>query len=112
LCERPFALYPAMTWEHKNHLRLLEALARLRDRDGLKLPFVFTGNKTDFWPCVEGRVDELGLGGQVSFFGSASARGVERVLPRGTVRLRPDTLPRLKRICFNAGTGHPIYFAS
>ena len=52
-----------------NHLRLLEALARLRDRDGLKLPFVFTGYKTDFWLCVGRRVDELGLGGQVSFLG-------------------------------------------
>ncbi|MDT5270943.1 MAG: hypothetical protein QOH49_3129 [Acidobacteriota bacterium] len=69
LSDRPFALYPAMTWEHKNHLRLLEALARLRDRDGLELRFVFTGYKTDFWPCIERRVDELGLGAQVDFLG-------------------------------------------
>ena len=65
----PFALYPAMTWEHKNHLRLLEALARLRERGGLELRFVFTGYKTDFWPRVERRVNELGLGGQVDFLG-------------------------------------------
>jgi glycosyltransferase involved in cell wall biosynthesis len=65
----PFALYPAMTWEHKNHVRLLEALARLRERDGLELPFVFTGYKTDFWPRVERRVSELGLGEQVKFLG-------------------------------------------
>lgn len=69
LTDEPFALYPAMTWEHKNHLRLLEALARLRDRDGLELRFVFTGYKTDFWPRVERRVNELGLGGQVDFLG-------------------------------------------
>lgn len=69
LGERPFALYPAMTWEHKNHLRLLEALAHLRDREGLEMCFVFTGHKTDFWPSVERRVDELGLTGQVSFLG-------------------------------------------
>jgi glycosyltransferase involved in cell wall biosynthesis len=69
LSERPFALYPAMTWEHKNHIRLLEALARLRDRDGLEISFVFTGYKTDFWPRVEHRVNELGLGGQVNFLG-------------------------------------------
>lgn len=29
----PFALYPANTIEHKNHLRLLKALAMLRDRE-------------------------------------------------------------------------------
>jgi glycosyltransferase involved in cell wall biosynthesis len=69
LSESTFALYPAMTWEHKNHLRLLEALARLRERDGLELRFVFTGYKTDFWPRVERRVNELGLAGQVDFLG-------------------------------------------
>jgi glycosyltransferase involved in cell wall biosynthesis len=69
LSERPFALYPAMTWEHKNHVRLLDALALLRDRDGLELRFVFTGYKTDFWPRVECRMNELGLGGQVNFLG-------------------------------------------
>lgn len=69
LSEGPFALYPAMTWEHKNHLRLLEALAVLRDREGLVVRFVFTGHKTDFWPRVERRVNELKLAGQVKFLG-------------------------------------------
>ncbi len=69
---RPFALYPAMTWEHKNHLRLLEALALLRGRDGLEVDFVCTGFKTDFWPHVERRMRELGLEGQVMFPGLVS----------------------------------------
>ena len=69
LSDEPFALYPAMTWEHKNHVRLLEALARLRDREGLEIRFVFTGHQTDFWPRVSLRVNELGLGGQVKFLG-------------------------------------------
>src|SRR5215471_2468395 len=34
---RNFAIYPAITWEHKNHVRLLEALAMLRERSGLKI---------------------------------------------------------------------------
>jgi len=69
LSSHPFALYPAMTWEHKNHVRLLEALALLRDRHGLELRFVFTGHKTDFWPRIGRRVCELGLEGQVNFLG-------------------------------------------
>lgn len=69
LGDAPFALYPAMTWEHKNHVRLLEALALLRDREGLELRFVFTGYKTDFWPRVERRMSELALGGQARFLG-------------------------------------------
>lgn len=69
LSDRPFALYPAMTWEHKNHLRLLEALARLRDREEFELHVVCTGHQTDFWPCIERRLHELALGGQVKFLG-------------------------------------------
>jgi glycosyltransferase involved in cell wall biosynthesis len=69
LAARPFALYPAMTWEHKNHVRLLEALALLRDRDGLEVTLVCTGFKTDFWPHVERRMEALGLAGQVKFPG-------------------------------------------
>ncbi|MBA3239637.1 MAG: glycosyltransferase family 4 protein, partial [Acidobacteria bacterium] len=69
LTDRPFALYPAMTWEHKNHFRLLEALATLRDREGLELQVVCTGYKTDFWPHIERRLKELGLGEQARFPG-------------------------------------------
>lgn len=69
LSDRPFALYPAVTWEHKNHVGLLEALARLRDLNALELPFVCTGYKTDFWPRIERRMKELGLVEQVKFTG-------------------------------------------
>lgn len=69
LASHPFALYPAMTWEHKNHLRLLESLALLRDRESLEVHAVCTGFKTDFWPHVERRMLELGLEGQVRFPG-------------------------------------------
>ena len=69
LNDQPFALYPAMTWEHKNHIRLIEALARLRDRESFALRLVCTGYKTDFWPRIERRMSELGIGGQVKFLG-------------------------------------------
>ena len=47
-----FAFYPAQTWEHKNHLMLMEALARLR-HDGLAVPFVSCGKKTEFYDKIE-----------------------------------------------------------
>lgn len=72
LSDVPFALYPAMTWEHKNHIRLLEALAQLRDRETLKLRVVCTGHKTEFWPRIEHRLNELGLGESVKFTGFVS----------------------------------------
>ena len=66
----PFALYPAMTWEHKNHLRLLEALALLRDREGLVVCLVCTGSRyPQFWPRIEARIQALHLQEQVQFLG-------------------------------------------
>jgi glycosyltransferase involved in cell wall biosynthesis len=67
---RSFAFYPAMTWEHKNHLRLLEALAYLRDRDGLIVHLVCTGSRNpDFWPRIEESLRMLKLDSQVQFLG-------------------------------------------
>ncbi len=64
-----FIFYAAQTWPHKNHMALLEALALLRDRDGLRVPFVSSGRKGDYFPVLERRVRELGLVGQVHFLG-------------------------------------------
>lgn len=66
---RPFALYPAMTWEHKNHLRLLEAVHRLREREGLKVNLICTGHKNSFYAQIEKRLRELNLETQIRFAG-------------------------------------------
>jgi len=67
--EEPFALYPSMTWPHKNHIRLLEVLALLRDREGLKVYLVCTGHQNSFWPHIQKRLLELRLQDQVKFLG-------------------------------------------
>jgi glycosyltransferase involved in cell wall biosynthesis len=67
-----FAFYPAQTWAHKNHLGLLEALALLRDREGIVVPLVSSGKLNDFYPQIEKRVAELGLEEQVRFLGFVS----------------------------------------
>lgn len=69
----PFAFYPAMAWEHKNHIRLLEALALLRDRKGQKIHLTCIGHKHRFWPNIEKRLMELGLADQVNFLGMVPA---------------------------------------
>lgn len=69
--EMPFAIFPAHTWPHKNHVRLLDALALLRDSKGLVVRLVCTGGPVDFhWPQIEARVRELKLESQVRFVGS------------------------------------------
>jgi glycosyltransferase involved in cell wall biosynthesis len=64
-----FIFYPAQTWAHKNHAGLLKALAELRDREGLEIPFVSSGHKNEFFPEIERQVMALGLSGQVHFLG-------------------------------------------
>ena len=64
-----FLLYPAQTWAHKNHLKLIEALASLRDRQGAEVALVCPGRKHEFFSTIEARVGELGLDEQVVFPG-------------------------------------------
>jgi glycosyltransferase involved in cell wall biosynthesis len=65
----PFAFYPAMTWEHKNHIRLIEAVKLLHDRNGLKINLICTGQQNDFWPRIQERLLTFGMQEQVRFLG-------------------------------------------
>jgi glycosyltransferase involved in cell wall biosynthesis len=56
-----FLIYPAQTWPHKNHRRLLEALARVKDESGVRVPLVCPGRKTEHYSELHGLVRELGL---------------------------------------------------
>ncbi len=66
-----FALFPAQTFRHKNHLGLLRAAAALRDR-GLPVPLVFSGRQSDFFPEIEREIRRLRLGDQVRAVGYLS----------------------------------------
>jgi glycosyltransferase involved in cell wall biosynthesis len=67
-----YVLYPAQTWAHKNHLGLLNALAELRNREGLVLHLVAPGHQNEFFPEIVRRVSELGIGDQVHWLGFVS----------------------------------------
>jgi glycosyltransferase involved in cell wall biosynthesis len=68
-----FAFFPAMSFPHKNHVRLFKALAILRDRHGITLPLVCTGRPYEpHWPTVQAEVERLGLSGQVRLLGPVS----------------------------------------
>jgi len=66
-----FIFYPAMTFEHKNHHRLFEALAILRDEMGLRIPLVLSGRRyKPFWPTIEREIERLRLAEQVHVLGA------------------------------------------
>lgn len=41
---KPFLLYPGQTWRHKNHIRLLQALHKVRRELNLDLHLICTGH--------------------------------------------------------------------
>lgn len=69
---RPFALYPAQTWPHKNHVRLVRAVRLARER-GSDVTLVCTGALNDGYPEVRRAVVEAGLEGCVTFLGYVTA---------------------------------------
>jgi glycosyltransferase involved in cell wall biosynthesis len=65
-----FILYPAVIWPHKNHIRLFEAIALLRDKHNLTVPLVCTGSAVrDQVGVLETHIRRLGLANQVHFLG-------------------------------------------
>ncbi len=77
-----FCFYPAQTWPHKNHERLLRAVAQLRRSTGLVVPLVFSGAATPYRKHLMQVVHELGLGDDVrwvGFVGPGQLRGLYRL---------------------------------
>jgi glycosyltransferase involved in cell wall biosynthesis len=68
-----FIFYPAMTWPHKNHINLLEALAILKNRWSLNIPLVCSGKMNSFFPEIEMHIQYLGLADHVKFLGYVSS---------------------------------------
>jgi glycosyltransferase involved in cell wall biosynthesis len=85
-----FLLYPGVTWPHKNHLRLFEALAHLRDR-GRRLQLVCTGSRyAPFWPQVAERLRELSLESQVVFLGHVPHEDLRGLYRLATAMVLPS----------------------
>jgi glycosyltransferase involved in cell wall biosynthesis len=64
-----FIYFPAQTWAHKNHLRLLAALRMLRDERGMDVRLVCTGAQNAHFRRIQAEVRRLGLHRNVQFIG-------------------------------------------
>lgn len=85
-----FFFYPAAFWPHKNHLRLLQAVARLRERDGFRLPLLLSGmNAADDGPA-RAEVERLGLTEQVSFLGYISRERLRQLFRHADFMIFPS----------------------
>jgi glycosyltransferase involved in cell wall biosynthesis len=63
-----FIFYPAQTWRHKNHLRLIQALAVEKGR-GRKVTLVCTGALNEYHPTLADAAIKAGVASQIRFLG-------------------------------------------
>ncbi len=66
-----FILYPAATWQHKNHKNLLQAIKLIREK-GVKINLVCTGHQTDYFNELKIIIIQSGIEDQVTFLGKIS----------------------------------------
>jgi glycosyltransferase involved in cell wall biosynthesis len=81
-----FLFYPSATWPHKNHLRLVEAVALLR-REGLHVNVVCSGLQTAFHHVIETAMRRARVEEHFRFVGFVSPLELQSVyrLCRGVV---------------------------
>lgn len=94
-----FAFYPAQTWPHKNHARLVEALGALKQK-GVEIPLVCTGHINDHGTKIMAQVEASGLGSQVRFLGLIPGPDIKRLYQAA----RMTVIPTL----FEGGPGIPV----
>jgi len=84
-----FALYPARPWPHKNHTRLIAAIADLRRR-GTDVPVVCTGGASGTTAALRQRAAELGVGDLVRFAGHVGETTLGCLYRRARVLVFPS----------------------
>ncbi len=107
----PFILFPAATWQHKNHKNLLLALKEVKNKD---LHLVCTGGKTDYYHKVlrpliadlslEDRVNFMGVVGEeklLALYRRAEAVVVPTLYEAGSFPLMESLLMEIPVICSN-----------
>jgi glycosyltransferase involved in cell wall biosynthesis len=82
-----FAFYPANLWPHKNHERLLEALALLGDTE---LDLVLTGQDYGRLERLRERARELGVEPRVRHLGHLPARALPALYRRAELLVFPS----------------------
>ena len=101
--EAPFALYPAMTWPHKNHQRLIEAVALAVQRGERKIHLVCTGHQhPTTWPSIVRCLESTGVGRHVRFLGMVDDRTLQCLYSAARFLFFPSLFE---------GGGLPIYEA-
>lgn len=99
--EDKFILYPAATWEHKNHIALFKALKILKDKNQI-VSLICTGNRNDYYDELISTSKNLGIEDQVKFLGIISEEDLVGLYKLTSLVVIPTA--------YEAGSG-PLYEA-
>ncbi len=98
---KKYLLYPAATWQHKNHIRLLEAVKNVLSIVP-DIHLICTGNQTNYFSTIQKKIDELGLKSSVKFLGIISEEDLIGLYKNASLVVIPTL--------YEAGSG-PLYEA-
>jgi len=84
-----YIVYPAATWPHKNHGRLLEALGTLRGR-GIRIPLVLTGARVNRGADIPNLAILHGVADQVYDLGYVSGDQLSRLVSDSSGLILPS----------------------
>ena len=85
--ERPFVVYPANLWPHKNHRRLLEAMSELRDTD---ITLILTGETYGALPNLSAHARRFGVENVVRHLGYVPADVLPALYRKATAMVYPS----------------------
>jgi glycosyltransferase involved in cell wall biosynthesis len=105
---KPYVFYPAQFWPHKNHIRLVEAFARVAELYP-DCVLVLTGEKRHQHAAVLQRINELGLGSRVRHVGHVGRADLFDLYRNATVVAIPTLFESISIPVYEAfASGVPV----
>jgi glycosyltransferase involved in cell wall biosynthesis len=100
-----YLLYPAVTWRHKNHIRLINAIRVLQNKFNKKIKLICTGQKNEFYTEIEKEIKKLGLKEDVLFTGFLQEGDFEVLLKNAKLVVIPtlyeaESIPLIEAMAF------------
>ena len=97
-----YIFYPAQFWEHKNHIKLIEAVAILHHR-GHQIHLVLVGGRQNNYKRVVDKIHELNLNDYIQILGYVSNEEILSLYKKATVMAfvscaGPSNIPPLEAL--------------
>jgi glycosyltransferase involved in cell wall biosynthesis len=85
-----FFFYPAVTWPHKNHEVIIQALQILKQDYGYKTPVYFSGKPTSHRKRLDALARTLGVANQIHFLGFVPPDDLQAIFAAATAMVFPS----------------------